>query len=545
LSDINCKGYEYDFIRAVIYFFIDSGNYNKPQKGIYLKALPIIESFISQFPEDELGYYLKGRIITGLEKYDEAIKTLIKALEINETSRTFYRIGRLKEDKLNQSGIYELHQSILMYPSSLCCNRWFKEISDKRKIILSSNTKLLSNLFSNKSKNEYLTVLYNLKKQGSVNLNTGKTLSTLNVFEDFCSQLRADESIFFQNNSVVSNKMTYRADDTINQLSKSIEQKVIDYRSDENDETLKVDEIRIKTWVNQFEENNRIPILRELDKILETRYCSKEKMIGFLSSLMTELSNNHGYKNDVKSFLSEVLFLNLQPKGKSQGIILNLLNDLLQKQYNMKTEECGKNNIRFFIYLDDILCTGLTLVTDITEWSDQINKQNVKNRELIESGNAKLIFAYAFSHKQNFQKKITQIRLNISNYFAENCHLMCLTEIDNTLEENSPVDLVFPSKIPEKVSFTKHKPEDTISIYERKIIEFVDTHNKQYNYVSPELFFRPTHLPIPELFYTSARNRILIENAFLEKGIEILSKVRSASVSAAGKRRIGAFAENE
>jgi hypothetical protein len=65
----NCKAYELDFIRAVFYFFVDSGNFGLPQKGVYLQALPLIESYINHCPDDELGYYIKGRVFFSLDKF--------------------------------------------------------------------------------------------------------------------------------------------------------------------------------------------------------------------------------------------------------------------------------------------------------------------------------------------------------------------------------------------------------------------------------------------------------------------------------------------
>lgn len=41
--------------------------------------------------------------------------------------------------------------------------------------------------------------------------------------------------------------------------------------------------------------------------------------------------------------------------------------------------------------------------------------------------------------------------------------------------------------------------------------------------------FRPKNLPLKETFFSSPENRIKLENLFIQKGIELLSKVKSDS----------------
>jgi len=60
-NPISCTLFELDFIRAVIYFFIDSGNYGVAQNGTYQKALSFIDSYLEIFPESDIAHYLKGR----------------------------------------------------------------------------------------------------------------------------------------------------------------------------------------------------------------------------------------------------------------------------------------------------------------------------------------------------------------------------------------------------------------------------------------------------------------------------------------------------
>jgi len=196
-NPITCSLSELDFIRAIIYYFPDSGNFGQEQKGIYKRALPLIESYLDDNPDSEVGHYLKGRVLSGLENFEDALSELEFALSIKETPRIHYRIGRIKEQKLQQFGIDHLYKSILQNPSSLCSLRWFKDCCDSRGIKIQTNThKLLANEFNNKSTDEFITTVNQLLLNGSVSLTENRTLTVSTAFENFLSSLKADEKLF-------------------------------------------------------------------------------------------------------------------------------------------------------------------------------------------------------------------------------------------------------------------------------------------------------------------------------------------------------------
>lgn len=521
----NCKAYELDFIRAVFYFFIDSGNFNVPQKGIYLQALPLIESYINHCPNEEIGYYIKGRIFSGLDKFEESVNELETALSIKITPRVYYRIGRIKEAKMGQNGIGPLYKSILLYPSSLCVNRWFKEIAEKRNIKLSSDDTLLTNYFNNKSDLEYFSILRRFKDDGKVELKSGKILETNEALDDYVNSLEIDIKLFsgeiIEHKQILNLKSKKEQERTIKRVFSILK----DYRSDENNESVKIKEDDIMTWICQFDENERLIILQEMENIFKHRYCSKEKMINFLSSTIIDLAKKNGY-SDIASFLKVTTFLNLQPQGKSQGVILDHLNNLLKQKYNLTINDCGKQRTLFCIYIDDILCTGLTLVNDIIEWSKQKNQHGLINKVLVENEEIKLFFVYAFSHNYNYQKKIHEMRRKISKKFSDACELISMIQVENSIDNDSALDLIFPVEDKEQNLFGNTQ-NDLIYNYKQSVIKNVDKHTKQYNTNSLDEFYRPKNLPFFELFFSNENNREVIENAFLVKGIEILNKVKA------------------
>ena len=196
-NSINCSIAELDFIRAVIYYFPDSGNFGQEQQGVYKKALPFIESYLEEYPNSEVGHYLKGRVLSGLENYEEAISELEIALTIKDTSRAHYRIGRIKEQKLEEFGVDNLFKSILLNPSSLCVLTWFKNCSDTRGIKLQTNThKLLANNFNNNDTDAFRKSVNGLLLKGRVELTENRILTISIAFENFLGSLKEDESLF-------------------------------------------------------------------------------------------------------------------------------------------------------------------------------------------------------------------------------------------------------------------------------------------------------------------------------------------------------------
>ena len=53
---------------------------------------------------------------------------------------------------------------------------------------------------------------------------------------------------------------------------------------------------RIEKWINQFGEDDRKFILKELAPILKGRYVSKENIKEFIKSIIGDLQKNYKYK---------------------------------------------------------------------------------------------------------------------------------------------------------------------------------------------------------------------------------------------------------
>ncbi|NNU33701.1 hypothetical protein HK413_05250 [Mucilaginibacter sp. S1162] len=221
-------------------------------------------------------------------------------------------------------------------------------------------------------------------------------------------------------------------------------------------------------------------------------------------------------------------FLTLQGPGKSQTIILGILDEVIADAYNLSLDECGSASRQYSIYIDDVLCSGLTLVSNIREWSKAEFEDGKTNKQAVEDGSTKLFLNYIFVHEKNFDKKIYEINKKISARFSAKIKSYHMHEIMNTLTQTSKVDLILPNDVDQP---------DNVREYQAEITETVDAYSTEKGYrASPEEFFRPDKLPKEEKFFTSPENRKLVEDAFLQKGIEIL---RKATVSNKNMRALG------
>lgn len=293
---------------------------------------------------------------------------------------------------------------------------------------------------------------------------------------------------------------------------------VEDYRSDEGRDYVKITPERIRTWIEQFEEHDRVFILTELENIFKKHYVSKEDAQDILKEMVEFLTKKYQYKSSI-DFLRNTVFLNLQPEGKSQGSMLILLTDVLEEHFNFDYSDCGSNEKKHFIYLDDILCTGQTLLNDICEWCKERNENDVTYLKCIEDGASDLIFAYIFIHSKNYYKKKAEFGHKLSSSFKDRFIMCRAIEIDNNINPNSAMELVLPLK--------DHESELILN-YENKIIAEVDNYAQQKGYrLSANEFYRPNGVPRVENFFTSPDNRKRFEHIITEKGIKILDSANS------------------
>lgn len=310
------------------------------------------------------------------------------------------------------------------------------------------------------------------------------------------------------------------------QLIASIYDTLKGYRADEKDQSVHMTKERIETWIKQFDRPSRLPILTELDSIFKKRYYTKEEVQKYLEDLVEYFSKEFGFKNPTE-FLKSTDFLDLQGYGKSQKIMLSIFDNMIQKKYNITLAECGSVSKKYSFYLDDVLCTGLTMMTNIKEWLEKEFSKGKTNNQALADKSTKLIIFYIVIHEKNYNAKIWEMGKNNMDVLKKNHTLYYMKEIKNDIYHAPNYDLIYPIE--------ENQSEEVIE-YKKEIIDNVDEYTVKKNYKTKEDFYRPPDLPKKEVIFTSTENRAIVENAFLTKGIEILnaSKAKNPQIRALG-----------
>lgn len=296
-------------------------------------------------------------------------------------------------------------------------------------------------------------------------------------------------------------------DDKISALFEEIK----DYRADSN---LMSKEI-IENWINQFNDGDREFVLEETTHIMRQRYLSLENAKELLKSRIEYLAENHKFDTP-REFLNEIRIIDHQPEGKSQKILLNLLYEICNEHFGFDLSTHFNINAKFYVYLDDVLCTGDTIFKGLAR-----NEENSKgffyqkhidgrtNLEIFLENKAKLLLTFFCLHKKNIYKVIKRfeygLKQRIDIYYSWNSGL----EIDNTLDDGCRFNYFILSE---------SNKSEIVSECETQIKAKLNTSNY---YEEKDFYYRPEDVPDEENLYSNAENRERYEKIISEKCIEL------------------------
>lgn len=284
-----------------------------------------------------------------------------------------------------------------------------------------------------------------------------------------------------------------------------------DYRQDED---FGVSEQRISNWINQFPDEDRIFILKELKHIFGKIYFSKERAKSFLKGIVDKLKEDFGYSTH-KELLDNSNFLDLQAAGKSQKKLLELLFEVLKENFNYNPDNLGSISQKHNIYIDDVLCTGNTFFNNLKDWTTEAGKDRLLK---LRSKEIDLTVFYMFIAEKYYFKKEGQFYYRVSEDFKNLIRVLSVywfkDEILKPVEENLT---------------------DSITAYKEQVESHANTHAESKGFPSydPDFFRSEVN---PEKFYSSPESRKRLELIFLKKGIEILN---NSNVSMTNIRPLG------
>ena len=96
-----------------------------------------------------------------------------------------------------------------------------------------------------------------------------------------------------------------------------------------------------------------------------------------------------------EKYINHIQFLNIQRKGKSQKRLLHLIEEYYLREKHIRINKTNHAGVKKYIYLDDCMYTGFTLLKDIKNWIDTMNPNENTQLEIIflgmYSGNYKYI----------------------------------------------------------------------------------------------------------------------------------------------------------
>ncbi|MES2565503.1 MAG: tetratricopeptide repeat protein [Bacteroidota bacterium] len=162
---LDCETYQFHLVQAFAYWLSKE----------FEAALISINKYIEVKSDEEIGYYLKGRIYSGMENFLEAIECYSKGLLIKRTNKALYRIGRTKEECLNENGLPELYEASLDNVISHCSGR-LAENSVKRGIFLPNDDAFFSKSFNDSGS---LFFVYCERTEENIKLKDGSELNFL------------------------------------------------------------------------------------------------------------------------------------------------------------------------------------------------------------------------------------------------------------------------------------------------------------------------------------------------------------------------------
>lgn len=285
-------------------------------------------------------------------------------------------------------------------------------------------------------------------------------------------------------------------------LLQSIATTISDYRQGE---IFAIDENHVDRWVNQFGDfgfcnDEQIIILNEMNQILKSFYFSRNLSQEFLTGVLT--SKKLFGCNTVVT-LKNTKFLKIQRKGNSQNDLLNLCNSIIELNYKFTLNDCGESPTTY-VYLDDCLYSGNTVLRDVMEWIPNAVRGTALHLIFFAIHTEGLEYA-----KEKILSEARKYDISIKFWF--------LNKFSNSHWNPVQFDCFWSSKF---------LGDEFVDGFVEKIKELRQNTNK----LLPDLF-RPNNMPIQDRVFSSASARNLIEEAFMKVGSYIASLPKNSNSS--------------
>lgn len=284
------------------------------------------------------------------------------------------------------------------------------------------------------------------------------------------------------------------------ELAEQIFEILKDYHCDYPDTKHKMSVEHILKWAKQFGDDAEF-ILTELLHFLPNVYVSREKAISILKKQLEFLKEKYKYSS-MDEFIKNTYFIDVQKEEKSQKEILVLVKEILQKDYKIDYDSLQQTpSKKHYIYFDDILATGNTIFKNLKSIFDS-NLLDFTN------GNKTINICLFCCHTLGCEKTLLRLKREYGDTISKvsSCDL-CYYLVENRMDPSERLNCAYP-----------------IDKQSSKISEYIKNLNTDYSKSPP--IFRLEDLPLEETFFSSKENRNKFEKIILDKGLELLQKVK-------------------
>lgn len=281
---------------------------------------------------------------------------------------------------------------------------------------------------------------------------------------------------------------------SLQRLEESIADKIKNYQK--HLDYWDFDDKHVDIWINQFPEEERMIVLTETDSLLAHNYIHKSTIKEFFDEIWaTEAIMG---TNPLLT-ISQMQFLSIQGKGNSQRRLVDLLDKYYLRTKGVTINKRNNLNIKKYIYLDDCMFTGFTLIKDICNWIDNMNPNYDTELDVIFLGEYNGNHDYV---KECLRKKCFDRRINVNIYR--------MYEYNNDFKNCMP---------PYDVLWPQYMDDDE---YVNNFLKEME--NQKTNTGKGGIGFRNVYYGEKESeLFTSSYNRSIFEKALLKKGAYICS----------------------
>ncbi|MDO6601659.1 phosphoribosyltransferase-like protein [Arenibacter palladensis] len=290
------------------------------------------------------------------------------------------------------------------------------------------------------------------------------------------------------------------------QIAEAIYEIIKDYQCDYDARKFEITVEHIINWADQFGKDGLF-VLEELLYFLPSIYISKEKAKNLLRESLTEIMKFYRYRNMI-DFVKDSHFFDTQKPYKSQPEILEIIDDILRTEYMIEYKDFTDSPKSNYIYFDDILGTGGSVFKDLKTWLSTKEDDEIENYKAVLADSKKIAVILFCYHQLGYGNM--QYRL--------------MKEFDDAIKKKLIIGADYI--IENQVKWPTQNLNCLYPIKEQSVaaLEYLAKLEEVYERVPA---FRPANMPKNETFFSSPENRLRLESIFLEKGLELLAKIKS------------------